>query len=197
MVLKKQHLAENEKLIFDGTFIYQPGKYAHFRMWLPKENMYACKSQRSLSETSAIKKGKTAYLEIYDTFQQCKTYFSIPSKEIVEKHLSFRMRDVEFRHIVTGQHTIFAFYLKYFLGHIGKDTRLKEIERTDYKNYFYHGYKATNGYVKQLIIKTKQNIFNALSKFLYKNERHKALKEIKHLCKELGGFRCHAERLAS
>ena len=77
-------------------------------MWLPKENKYARKSLRTRSEATAIEKGKAAYLEIYANLQQGKTYFSITTKEGVEKYLSFRMRDVELRHIVKGRHTTIA-----------------------------------------------------------------------------------------
>ena len=69
-------------------------------MWLPKENKYARKSLRTRSEATAIEKGKAAYLKIYANLQQGKSYFSITTKEGVEKYLSFRMRDVELGHIV-------------------------------------------------------------------------------------------------
>jgi len=114
-------------------------------MWLPKENKYARKSLRTRSEATAIAKGKAAYLEIYVNLQQGKSYFSITTKEGVEKYLSFRMRDVELGHIVKGRHTTIATHLQHFLGFIGKDTKLKELERTDCENYFYHRHKATNG----------------------------------------------------
>ena len=67
----------------------------------------------------------------------------------MEKYLSFRMRDVELGHIVKGRHTTIATHLQHFLSFIGKDTKLKELERTDCENYFYHRHKATNGNVKQ------------------------------------------------
>ena len=104
MALKKQHFAEGEIPIFDEACIYKRGEYWQFRMWLPKENKYARKSLRTRSEATAIEKGKAAYLEIYANLQQGKTYFSITTKEGVEKYLSFRQRDVELGHIVKGRH---------------------------------------------------------------------------------------------
>ena len=83
-----------------------------------------------------IEKGKAAYLEIYANLQQGKSYFSITTKEGVEKYLSFRQRDVELGHIVKGRHTTIATHLQHFLSFIGKDTKLKELERTDCENYF-------------------------------------------------------------
>ena len=105
MPLKKQHFAEGEIAIFDEACIYKRGEYWQFRMWLPKENKYARKSLRTRSEATAIEKGKAAYLEIYANLQQGKSYFSITTKEGVEKYLSFRIRDVELGHIVKGRHT--------------------------------------------------------------------------------------------
>ena len=104
MALKKQHFAEGEIAIFDEACIYKRGEYWQFRMWLPKENKYARKSLRTRSEATAIEKGKAAYLEIYANLQQGKTYFSITTKEGVEKYLNFRQRDVELGPIVKGRH---------------------------------------------------------------------------------------------
>ena len=95
MALKKQHFAEGEIAIFDEACIYKRGEYWQFRMWLPKENKYARKSLRTRSEATAIEKGKAAYLEIYANLQQGKSYFSITTKEGVEKYLSFRMEAIQ------------------------------------------------------------------------------------------------------
>ncbi len=114
MVLKKQQFAEGEIAIFDEACIYKRGEYWQFRMWLPKENKYARKSLRTRSEATAIEKGKAAYLEIYANLQQGKSYFSITTKEGVEKYLSFRMRDVELGHIVKGRHTTIATHLQHY-----------------------------------------------------------------------------------
>ena len=114
MALKKQHFAEGEIPIFDEACIYKRGEYWQFRMWLPKENKYARKSLRTRSEATAIEKGKAAYLEIYANLQQGKSYFSITTKEGVEKYLSFRMRDVELGHIVKGRHTTIATHLQHY-----------------------------------------------------------------------------------
>ena len=169
MALKKQHFAEGEIAIFDESCIYKRGEYWQFRMWLPKENKYARKSLRTPSEATAIEKGKAAYLEIYANLQQGKSYFSITTKEGVEKYLSFRMRDVELGHIVKGRHTTIATHLQHFLSFIGKHTKLKELERTDCENYFYHRHKATNGNVKQVTVQNEQSTINALMKWLHKN----------------------------
>ena len=127
MALKKHHFAEGEIPIFDEACINKRGEYWQFRMWLPKENKYASKSLRPRSETNEIEKDKAAYLEIYANIRQGKTYFSITTKEGVEKHLSFLLRDVEQGHIVKGRHTTIATHLLHFPSYIGKDTYSKEL----------------------------------------------------------------------
>ena len=82
--------------------MYKRGEYWQFHLWLPKENKYARKSLRTRSESTAIERGKAAYLETYGNLQQGKSFFSITTKEGVEKYLSFRKRDVELGHIVKG-----------------------------------------------------------------------------------------------
>jgi site-specific recombinase XerD len=169
LALKKQHFAEGEIPIFDEACIYKRGEYWQFRMWLPKENKYARKSLRTRSEATAIEKGKAAYLEIYANLQQGKSYFSITTKEGVEKYLSFRQRDVEVGQIVKGRHTTISTHLQHFLKFIGKDTKLKELERTDCENYFYYRHKTTNGNVKQVTVQNEQSTINSMMKWLFRN----------------------------
>ena len=63
MALKKQNFAEGEIAIFDEACVYKRGEYWQFRLWLPKENKYARKSLRTRSESTAVERGKAAYLE--------------------------------------------------------------------------------------------------------------------------------------
>ena len=169
MTLKKQHFAEGEIAIFDEACIYKRGEYWQFRMWLAKENKYARKSLRTRSESTAIERGKAAYLEIYANLQQGKSYFSITTKEGVEKYLNLRKRDVELGHIVSGRLATIATHLQHFLSYIGKDTKLKELERTDCENYYYHRHKSSNTKVKQVTVQNEQSTINAMLKWLHKN----------------------------
>ncbi|MDB9800319.1 hypothetical protein OAB91_00485 [Alphaproteobacteria bacterium] len=151
-----------------------------------KENKYARKSLRTRSESTAVERGKAAYLEIYGNLQQGKSYFSITTKEGVEKYLSLRKSDVELGHIVSGRLATIATHLQHFLSFIGKDTKLKELERTNCENYFYHRHKATNTKVKQVTVQNEQSTINALMKWLNKNGETHALQKVKRLCKEFG-----------
>ena len=116
MALKKQHFTEGEIAIFDEACIYKRGEYWQFRMWLPKENKYARKSLRTRSETTAVERGKAAYLEIYANLQQGKTYFSITTKEGVQQYVNFRKRDVELGHIFSGRLATISTHLQHWLS---------------------------------------------------------------------------------
>ena len=140
MVLKKREFKDDEVPIFDEACVYKRGEYWQFRMWLAKENKYARKSLRTRSETTAVERGKAAYLEIYANLQQGKTYFSITTKEGVQQYVDFCKRDVELGHIVSGRLATIATHLQHWLGFIGKDTKLKscclnlEVGKTCYLN---------------------------------------------------------------
>ena len=162
MVLKKQEFKDDEIPIFDEACVYKRGEYWQFRMWLSKENKYARKSLCTRSETTAVERGKAAYLEIYANLQQGKTYFSITTKEGVQQYVDFRKRDVELGHIVSGRLATIATHLQHWLSFIGKDTKLKELERTDCENYFYYRQKSTDSKVKQVTVQNEQSTINAL-----------------------------------
>ncbi|BBP43041.1 tyrosine-type recombinase/integrase [Thiosulfativibrio zosterae] len=85
--------------------------------------------------------------------------------------MNFRKRDVELGHIVKGRHATIATHLQHFLSYIGKDTKLKELERSDCENYYYHRHKSsnTNTKVKQVTVQNEQSTINAMLKWLHKN----------------------------
>lgn len=131
MPLKKKQFSDEEIAIFDEAVIYKRGDYWHFRMWLNGEGKYARKSLRTRSQSTAIEKGKEAYLEIFANLKQGKTYFSITTKEGVERYVEHRQKDVEAGLIVSGRLQTIKTHLQHWLDFIGRDTKLKELERTD------------------------------------------------------------------
>jgi integrase len=167
--MKKKVFKDDEIAIFDEACVYKRGEYWQFRMWLAKENKYARKSLRTRSQTTAIERGKDAYIEICANLRQGKTYFSITTKEGVERYLEFRKRDVEMGHIVEGRLATIATHLGHWLAFIKKDTKLKELERTDCEDYFSFRFSTTNSKVKQVTVQNEQSTINACIKWLYKN----------------------------
>ena len=75
----------------------------------------------------------------------------------MQQYIDFRKHDVELRQIVSGRFETIATHLQHWLSFIGKDTKLKELERTDCENYFYHRQKSTNRNVKQVTVQNEQS----------------------------------------
>ncbi len=170
MVLKKQSYTEDEIAIFEGeAFIYKRGEYWQFRMWLNDEKKYARKSLRTRSKRTAIEKAEDYYLEIRANKKIGKKYFSLTTKEGVEKYIEYRKKDVETGLIVAGRLSTIKTHLQHFLRVIGKDTKLRELGRLDCEDYFYSRHKQTNGRVKAITIQNEQSTINACILWLYKN----------------------------
>ena len=149
-MLKKQTYNEDEIQIFDEAVIYKRGEYWQFRMWLSGEGKYARKSLRTRSQNTAIEKGKACFLEIHANQQMGKTYFSLTTKEGVQMYVEHRSKDVEIGLIVSGRLSTIKTHLQHWLEFIGKDTKLKELERTDCEDYFYQRVKKSKKMVKQV-----------------------------------------------
>lgn len=193
MALKKQQFSDDEIAIFDDAMIYKRGELWHFRMWLNGEGKYARKSLRTRSRSTAIDRGKAAYLEIYSNQQAGKTYFSISAKEGVTKYLKHRAKDVESGLIVPGRHSTISTHLHHWLAFIGKDTKLKELERSDCEDYFSERAKSSRrAPIKQVTVQNEQSSINAMMKWLFRNnETHidgfdfKRLPRVDHRNEEL------------
>lgn len=171
MSLKKQKFKDSEIPIFEDAVIYKRGDYWQFRMWLTKENRYARRSLRTRSETTAIEKGKECYFEIYGNTLQGKTYFSLTTKQGVEKYLEQRKKDLDARLIVKGRLGTIKTHLEHWLNFIKRDTKLKELERTDCENYFHERTKTKkNIAIRQSTIMNEQSSINAMMMWLYKNK---------------------------
>ena len=143
MAIKKKDFTDEEIAIFDEAVVHKRGEYWQFRMWLNKENKYARKSLRTTNRTTAIERGKDAYLEILSMQKMGKTYFSLTAKDGVKQYLENRQKDVESGLIVAGRLSTIKTHLEHWLDFIGRDTKLKELERTDCFDYFHHRTKKT------------------------------------------------------
>jgi hypothetical protein len=138
-------------------------------MWLNNERKYARKSLLTRSKTTAIEKGKEVSLEIFANRKMGKTYFSLTTKEGVNNYLEHRKKDVESGLIVKGRYATIKTHLQHFLDFIGKDTKLKELERIDCEDYFYERMKKLKNNVKQVTIQNEQSTINSCMKFLFRN----------------------------
>ncbi|MDE1892524.1 MAG: tyrosine-type recombinase/integrase [Betaproteobacteria bacterium] len=171
MPLKKSSLNNEEIPIYDEALIYKRGEYWQMRMWLSKEGKYARFSLRTRNKDTALDKAKKYYHELMAKQLAGKTYFSLTAKQGVEEYLKQRAKDVEIGQIVKGRLGTIKTHLEHWLKFIGKDAKLKEMERTDCENYFYERTKTKNKRtipVSVTTIQNEQSTVNAMMSWLHK-----------------------------
>jgi integrase len=169
MPLKKQTFTADEIEIYDEAVVYKRGEYWQMRMWLGKEKKYARFSLRTRNRDTAIDKAKKYYHELMAQQLAGKTYFSKTTKQGVEEYLKQRALDVEAELIVKGRYGTIRTHLEHWLDFIGRDTKLKELERTDCENYLHSRTKTKKKInVSQTTVANEQSTINAMLSWLYR-----------------------------
>ena len=169
MPLKKQSFAANEIPIYDEAVVYQRGEYWQMRMWLAKEKKYARFSLRTRNRDTAIDKAKKHYHELMAQQLAGKTYFSMTAKQAVEEYIKQRTVDMEDGLIVKGRLGTIKTHLEHWLKFVGKDTKIKEMERTDCENYFHNRTKNKKKLpVGRTTVLNEQSSINAMMSWLHK-----------------------------
>ena len=169
MPLKKQTFTADEIEIYDEAVVYKRGEYWQMRMWLGKEKKYARFSLRTRNRDTAIDKAKKYYHELMAQQLAGKTYFSKTTKQGVEDYLKQRALDVEAELIVKGRYGTIKTHLEHWLDFIGRDTKLKELERTDCENYLHSRTKTKKKInVSQTTVANEQSTINAMLSWLYR-----------------------------
>ena len=172
MALKKQSFSEDEISIFDDAIIYKRGEYWHFRMWLAGESKYARKSLKTRSRSTALDKGKDFYLELLANQRAGKKYFSLTTKQGVAKYVASRQLDVDAGLIVKGRLGTIKTHLEHWLEFIGRDAKLKELDRTDCEDYFHSRLKKSTKKklpISPTTVLNEQSTINAMLSWLFKN----------------------------
>lgn len=175
MPLKKQTFSEDEVEIFDEAVIYKRGEYWQMRMWLAKEKKYARFSLKTRNRSTAIDKAKLHYHELKAGELAGKRYFSLTTKAGVELYLARREKDIDpsnKRGITKGRYSTIKTHLEHWLDFIHRDTKLKELERTDCDEYALQRNKKNKktGVVKASMttISNEQSTINAMMRWLFK-----------------------------
>jgi len=173
MALKKAEFSEDEIPIYEDALVYKRGEYWQMRMWLAKEHKYARFSLKTRNRSTAIDKAKLHYHELMAGQLQGKSYFSITTRMGVEMYLEHRKKDVMNGFIVSGRYNTIATHLNHWLTFIGKDVKLKELERTDCEDYFASRTKTKNKEalrISQTTVENEQSTINAMMAWLYKHK---------------------------
>ena len=173
MALKKAEFTDDEIPLYEDALVYKRGEYWQMRMWLAKEHKYARFSLKTRNRSTAIDKAKLHYHELMAGQLQGKSYFSITTRMGVEMYLEHRKKDVTNGFIVSGRYNTIATHLKHWLTFIGKDVKLKELERTDCENYFASRTKTKKKEtirISQTTVENEQSSVNAMMAWLYKHK---------------------------
>ncbi|MEK8123176.1 tyrosine-type recombinase/integrase [Methylocystis sp. IM4] len=103
--------------------------------------------------------------------KQVKSNFSLTTKEAVAKYLECRRKDVEAGIIVSGRWSTIKTHLEHWLEFIGRDTKIKELERTDCEDYFHSRIKKNKKALpaSQTTIANEQSTINAMMRWLFRN----------------------------
>jgi integrase len=137
-------------------------------MWLAKEHKYARFSLKTTNKATARDKAKLHYHELRAGELSGKKYFSITTKMGVEKFLEDKAKEVG-KNIVLGRYKTIKTHLEHWLDFIGRDVKLKELERTDCENYFLERTKGKKKLqISQRTVANEQSSINAMIKWLYK-----------------------------
>lgn len=171
MPTKKTHYNDDEIPIFDEAAIYKRGDYWQMRMWLSKEKKYARFSLKTRNRDTAIDKAKKQYHVLMGMEIAGKTYFSLTTKQGVELYLEQRKKDIKAELITEGRWKTINTHLQHWLKFIGKDTKLKEMHRTDCENYFHERRqtkKRNEIKISQSTIVNEQSSINAMVSWLFK-----------------------------
>ena len=171
MALKKQTFADDEIKIFDDAIVYKRGNYWQFRVWLKNEGKYARFSLKTSNQSTAIDRAKLHYYEIMAQQHAGKCYFSLNCKAGVAKYLEQRAKDVVTGAIVKGRYGTIRTHLEHWLDFIGRDTKLKELERNACEDYGYERSKTKKRLaVSATTIANEQSTINAMIGWLFKQK---------------------------
>ncbi len=172
MALKKTNFGDDEIAIFDEAFAYKRGKYWQFRMWLEKEHKYYRKSLKTTNQSTAIQLAKNLYHQVHADSLSGKTQFSLTTKQGVEMYISYREKDVSTGVIVKERLGTIKTHLEHWLSFIKKDTKLRELQRTDCENYILSRTKTKKKLpASQTTIRNEQSTINAMMKYLFKHNQ--------------------------
>jgi len=169
MALKKTLYSSDEEAVYDEAIIYKRGDHWQFRMWLAKEGKYARMSLKTRNRSTARDKAKLRYHELMAQQLQGKSYFSKSTREGVDEYLAQRQKDVEAGIIVKGRYSTIKTHLGHWLDFIGRDVKLKELDRNDCENYFHARTKTKrNIAISQTTVLNEQSTINAMMSWLHK-----------------------------
>lgn len=166
----KKKINEGEIAIYDEAIIYKRGDIWQFRLWLETERRYARLSLKTKKESIAIDKAQKHFVTIKSQIEGGRTYYSLTTKAGVEMYLEYRKGHIgreTTKGIVKGRYSTIKTHLEHWLNFIGKDVKLKELEKLDCIEYAIEREKPNSKHPISLsTIMNEQSTINAMMKWL-------------------------------
>lgn len=170
-MLKKKIVNEGENVIYDEAIIYKRGDIWQFRIWLTKEQRYARLSLKTKKESIAIEKAQKHFVTIKSQIEAGKTYYSKTTKVGVDMYLEYRKGHIgreTTKGIVKGRYGTIKTHLEHWLNYIGRDVKLKELEKDDCLDYAVEREKPNSkNPISLSTIMNEQSTINGMMKWLH------------------------------
>lgn len=161
---------ENRVWLFDKVLIERRGDYWHFRLWLEGEGKYVRESLKTRDLETAKKRAEARYIELRADQMNGKRHFSITAEEGVNLYLASKDAEVELGTITKGRRGTISTHLSHWLAYIGRDKKLKELDRSAAKGYFAHRSKHSQRSVAHTTLANEQCTINAMMTWLFRNK---------------------------
>ena len=129
-----------EHMICDGAVSVlrtkQSNQIWQMRVWVREENRHFRKSLRTRDLEEAKEKARKIYYQMMGQIEVGHKIFSITMGECVGKYLEHQQQRVDGGFITSGRRTTIATQMKHLLEFVGKNTKLDNIQRHKYKDYY-------------------------------------------------------------
>ena len=130
------------------------------RVWIRDEKRYFRKSLRTKDLEEAKEKARKLFYQMQGQIQIGAKIFSITMSECVEGYLEHQQQRVDTGFITQGRRTTIASQMKHLLAFVGENTKLDNIQRHKYKDYYAYRKKHHSGVTNVTLINERATIGN-------------------------------------
>ena len=132
--------------VYDGDVqLYRTepsGKMWQFQMWIAEEHKYFRKSTKKRSLEEAINVAKEYYLETQTKIRNQTPVFPHAAKKLADEFLDHVKKDVGYT-LTAGRLETIKTQVKHWLHFVGPDTKMNNIKKIQYDDYYSHR-RSTN-----------------------------------------------------
>ena len=114
----------------------QSNKIWQMRLWVRDEGKYFKKSLRTRDLEEAKEKARKLYYQMMGAIEVGNKIFSITMSECVKGYMEHQQQRVDTGFITQGRHTTISTQMKHLLDFVGENTKLDNIQRHKYKEYY-------------------------------------------------------------